>query len=87
MFHLLLSDVGRVKLLEINLKEVALSDDVNLEAVALKLEGYSGADITNVCRYVQCTCRLCSISVIEGFTSKPCNSVLVNVDQSKKKNG
>ena len=44
------SDVGRVTLLEINLKEVALADDVNLEAIALKLEGYSGADITNVCR-------------------------------------
>jgi len=42
---------GRKKLLEINLRDVELSDDVDLEAIAEKLDGYSGADITNVCRY------------------------------------
>ena len=41
---------GRKKLLDINLKEVALSEDVDLEQIAETLEGYSGADITNVCR-------------------------------------
>ncbi|KAJ8315013.1 hypothetical protein KUTeg_007163 [Tegillarca granosa] len=42
--------VGREQLLKINLKEVTLAKDVDLKAVAEKLEGYSGADITNVCR-------------------------------------
>ena len=41
---------GREALLRINLKEVELADDVNLKLIAEKLEGYSGADITNVCR-------------------------------------
>jgi katanin p60 ATPase-containing subunit A1 len=44
--------IGRQKLLEINLREVDLVEDVNLEQVAGRLEGYSGADITNVCRCV-----------------------------------
>ena len=41
---------GRRKLLDINLKDVETEGDVDLDSVALKLEGYSGADITNVCR-------------------------------------
>ncbi|XP_071955923.1 katanin p60 ATPase-containing subunit A1-like isoform X2 [Antedon mediterranea] len=41
---------GREQLLRINLKEVPLADDVDLTAIAQHLEGYSGADITNVCR-------------------------------------
>ena len=41
---------GREALLRINLKDVELADDVNLKLIAEKLEGYSGADITNVCR-------------------------------------
>ena len=48
----MLSADGRKKLLEINLRDVELSPDVDLEAIAEKLEGYSGADITNVCRSV-----------------------------------
>merc|ERR1719374_411307 len=43
-------DVGIQALLKINLKEVKLGEDVSIEEVAKKLEGYSGADITNVCR-------------------------------------
>lgn len=42
--------VGRVELLKINLKEVEVADDVDLNLIAEKIEGYSGADITNVCR-------------------------------------
>uniref|UniRef100_A0A147A8A7 Katanin p60 ATPase-containing subunit A1 n=1 Tax=Fundulus heteroclitus TaxID=8078 RepID=A0A147A8A7_FUNHE len=42
--------VGRAELLKINLREVELAPDVNLELIAEKIEGYSGADITNVCR-------------------------------------
>ncbi|TWW81101.1 katanin p60 ATPase-containing subunit A-like 1 [Takifugu flavidus] len=44
------SAVGRVELLKINLKEVEVADDVDLNLIAEKIEGYSGADITNVCR-------------------------------------
>ncbi|XP_001601295.1 katanin p60 ATPase-containing subunit A-like 1 [Nasonia vitripennis] len=41
---------GREALLKINLREVKVDDSVNLSDIAEKLEGYSGADITNVCR-------------------------------------
>lgn len=41
---------GRVELLRINLKELELASDVDLGKIAEQLEGYSGADITNVCR-------------------------------------
>ncbi|ELU18277.1 hypothetical protein CAPTEDRAFT_148248 [Capitella teleta] len=44
------SVVGREILLNINLKEVELAEDVALVSIAERLEGYSGADITNVCR-------------------------------------
>lgn len=38
------------ELLKINLNQVELADDVDLDDLATKLTGYSGADITNVCR-------------------------------------
>ncbi|XP_071438871.1 katanin p60 ATPase-containing subunit A-like 1 [Hetaerina americana] len=41
---------GREALLKINLREVKMDPDVNLTEIAAKLKGYSGADITNVCR-------------------------------------
>ena len=41
---------GREALLKINLKEVKMEDNVNLGHIAGLLAGYSGADITNVCR-------------------------------------
>ncbi|RCN38152.1 ATPase, AAA family [Ancylostoma caninum] len=41
---------ARLSLLRSSLKEVRLDDDVDLETFASQLEGYSGADITNVCR-------------------------------------
>ena len=44
--------MGRVELLKINLREVEVADDVDLDLIAEKIEGYSGADITNVCRCV-----------------------------------
>ena len=40
----------RKQLLEINLKEVSIDTDVDLNSIAEKLEGYSGSDITSVCR-------------------------------------
>jgi len=41
---------ARVTLLKINLKGVNLADDVKLEEIGSNMDGYSGADITNVCR-------------------------------------
>ncbi|XP_076297520.1 katanin p60 isoform X3 [Lasioglossum baleicum] len=41
---------GREALLKINLREVKVDSSVNMADIARKLEGYSGADITNVCR-------------------------------------
>lgn len=48
----LLSAKGREELLKISLRELELADDVNLASIAENMEGYSGADITNVCRCV-----------------------------------
>lgn len=42
--------VGREALLRINLRDVKVDPNVDLIEVARKLDGYSGADITNVCR-------------------------------------
>ncbi|KAM9779024.1 katanin p60 ATPase-containing subunit A1 isoform X1 [Syngnathus typhle] len=44
------SEKGRVELLRINLKELEVASDVDLDKIAEQMEGYSGADITNVCR-------------------------------------
>lgn len=41
---------GRVELLRISLKELELAGDVDMDKIAEQMEGYSGADITNVCR-------------------------------------
>ncbi|KAJ8275544.1 hypothetical protein COCON_G00072960 [Conger conger] len=41
---------GRAELLRINLREVDVAPDVDLALIAEKIQGYSGADITNVCR-------------------------------------
>lgn len=41
---------GRLSLLKINLREVTLDEDVDLTDIANNLDGYSGADITTVCR-------------------------------------
>lgn len=41
---------GREALLKINLKDVDKADDLDLSSIAHLLEGYSGADITSVCR-------------------------------------
>lgn len=41
---------GREALLNISLRDVEKSSDLDLEEIAKTLEGYSGSDITNVCR-------------------------------------
>lgn len=40
----------RKQLLEINLRSVQCAPDLNFAQIAEKLEGYSGSDITGVCR-------------------------------------
>lgn len=47
-FHVVVD--GREQLLLINLKSVPMADDVDLRAIAEQLDGYSGSDITSVCR-------------------------------------
>lgn len=44
------NDEGREALLKINLRDVKVAPDVDLKNIAKKLDGYSGADITTVCR-------------------------------------
>lgn len=44
------NDEGREALLKINLREVKLDPSVDLKSISRRLQGYSGADITNVCR-------------------------------------
>eukprot|EP00968_Pinguiococcus_pyrenoidosus_P007188 scaffold477_cov355-Pinguiococcus_pyrenoidosus.AAC.1 len=41
---------GRRQLFKINMKEVELAKDVDIQALATATDGYSGADIANVCR-------------------------------------
>ena len=41
---------GRLQLLKINLRDVGCDESVNLDEIAAKLEGFSGADVTIVCR-------------------------------------
>ncbi|XP_048452518.1 katanin p60 ATPase-containing subunit A1 isoform X2 [Rhincodon typus] len=44
------SATGREELLRINLRELEVAADVDVKKIAEQMEGYSGADITNVCR-------------------------------------
>jgi len=51
--YLGLPDVkARRRILEMNLKEMPLGPDVNLDTLAERLEGYSGADVSYLCRKV-----------------------------------
>jgi transitional endoplasmic reticulum ATPase len=43
---------ARKRLLELNLKEIPLCEDVEQDKLAVRLEGYSGADIAYLCRKV-----------------------------------
>jgi len=44
------NEKGRKQLFEINLKGVKLAEDVAMDVLVKKTKGYSGADISNVCR-------------------------------------
>lgn len=69
---------GREELLRISLRELELADDVDLARIAENMEGYSGADITNVCRYElfwrrgllwsKLTTCLCQVKIKTHFT-------------------
>lgn len=41
---------GRTQLFEINLKDVKMHPEVDITELVRRTEGYSGADVTNVCR-------------------------------------
>ncbi|OAF71377.1 hypothetical protein A3Q56_00850 [Intoshia linei] len=41
---------GREKLIQLSLMSIEVAKDINFSEMAKKLEGYSGADISNVCR-------------------------------------
>jgi len=65
------SDEGREALLKINLREVKVDDSVDLTYVANELKGYSGADITNVCRWVNSYFSIKKYSPFFGFPGRP----------------
>jgi len=44
------SEEGRRQLFKINLKDIKVQEDVDWEHLIKKTDGYSGADISNVCR-------------------------------------
>lgn len=44
------NEEGLKKLFEINLKGVKLAPDVKIDDLLKKVKGYSGADVSNVCR-------------------------------------
>jgi katanin p60 ATPase-containing subunit A1 len=41
---------GRKQLFMINLKDIRMDADINWDYLVKKTDGYSGADISNVCR-------------------------------------
>ncbi|XP_054164016.1 katanin p60 ATPase-containing subunit A-like 1 [Oppia nitens] len=63
---------GREALLSINLKEVEKSPALNINDIALRLDGYSGADITNVCRDA---CMMSMRRRIAGLTPEQIRSL------------
>lgn len=52
--------VARRRIVELNLADRPLAPDVGLDALAERLEGYSGADIVNICR------KACAIPFLEA---------------------
>ena len=41
---------GRKSLIKINLKGLEVNDDIDFDEIVRKTDGYSGADMSNVCR-------------------------------------
>ena len=44
------NEIGRRQLLDINMKGIKIADDVEIAELVDRTPGYSGADLTNVCR-------------------------------------
>lgn len=63
---------GREELLKINLKELELANDVDMTKIAEQMEGYSGADITNVCRDAS---LMAMRRLIEGLTPEEIRNI------------
>ncbi|XP_064196085.1 katanin p60 ATPase-containing subunit A1 [Anguilla rostrata] len=63
---------GREELLRINLKELELANDVDMVKIAEQMEGYSGADITNVCRDAS---LMAMRRLIEGLTPEEIRNI------------
>lgn len=61
------NQAGREALLNINLREVEKSVNLNLVQIAKDLDGYSGSDITNVCRDA---CMMSMRRRISGLSSE-----------------
>lgn len=66
------SNEGREALLRINLREVKQADDLDIPEIASRLDGYSGADITNVCRDA---CMMVMRRRIQGLTPEQIRSL------------
>ncbi|KAJ6221022.1 hypothetical protein RDWZM_006834 [Blomia tropicalis] len=66
------SNEGREALLNINLREVKKEDNLNIAEIATRLDGYSGADITNVCRDA---CMMVMRRRIQGLTPEQIRSL------------
>ncbi len=54
MYIPLPDEEGRIALFKINMLTVSKDPDVDWNELAAKSKGYSGADVANVCRYVNC---------------------------------
>ncbi|KAF7493110.1 Katanin p60 ATPase-containing subunit A-like 1 [Sarcoptes scabiei] len=63
---------GREALLRINLREVKQADNLDTKEIARRLDGYSGADITNVCRDA---CMMVMRRRIQGLTPEQIRSL------------
>jgi len=44
------TEVGRLSLFKINLRQVIVDEGIDWDSLVAKCDGYSGADISNVCR-------------------------------------
>ncbi|XP_024146181.1 katanin p60 ATPase-containing subunit A1 isoform X2 [Oryzias melastigma] len=66
------STKGRVELLRINLRELELASNVDLDKIAEQMDGYSGADITNVCRDAS---LMAMRRIIEGLTPEEIRNI------------
>jgi katanin p60 ATPase-containing subunit A1 len=69
---------GRKELFRINMKEVELAPDVNLEELSEKSDGYSGADVANVCRDASLMSlrRITEQARKQGFTKEKIQAML-----------